>query len=117
MKVRYLAQQHENLQLGPLLLEALSNEAGKPTRVVIVSAFASRGTISRFKKVLSDLSEGGTDVSVVVGVDMGGTSKEVLEELAKWPVKVFVFKNRRAGVTFHPKIYLIECATTADITV
>jgi hypothetical protein len=46
---------------------------------------------------------------------MGGTSQEVLHELAQWPVEVFIFKNRKSGVTFHPKLYLIENADSAEI--
>jgi hypothetical protein len=117
MEVSFIAQPQDKLQLGPLLFRALGNTPTAPTRVTIVSAFASLVTVIRFKTPLRELHEAGTKVRVVVGVDMGGTSKEVLRELATWPCEVFVFKNKRSGITFHPKIYLIERHNSAEIFV
>jgi len=117
MEVSFIAQPQDNVQLGVLLFEALGNKAGAPTRVTIVSAFASLVTVARFKTPLRNLHEAGAEIRVVVGVDMGGTSKEVLQELATWPVEVFIFKNKRSGVTFHPKIYLVERPDSAEIFV
>ena len=44
----------------------------------------------------------------VVGIDAGGTSREVLEELLSWSVDVRIVKHRHPGHMFHPKIYLFE---------
>lgn len=117
MEVSFIAQPQEKVQLGPMLFESLDKKPGVPTSVTIVSAFASLVTVIRFKTPLRELHEAGTKVCVVVGVDMGGTSKEVLRELALWPVDVFVFKNKRSGVTFHPKIYVVERKNSAEIFV
>jgi HKD family nuclease len=112
MQVNFIAQPLQ--QLGALLNAALDT-ASAPTSVVLVSAFASLQAVLRLKVRLHALQAGGAAVRVVVGVDMGGTSKEVLKELATWPVEVFVFKNRKGGVTFHPKLYIVEAAQAAEV--
>ena len=112
MQVDFIAQ--PQVQLGTLLTTAL-NAATTPSNVVLVSAFASLQAVLRLKARLCALHAAGATVRVVVGVDMGGTSKEVLKELTTWPVEVFVFKNRKGGVTFHPKLYIVESANAAEV--
>jgi hypothetical protein len=53
----------------------------------------------------------------VLGVDLGGTSKEVLQEAASWEVPVTIVKNRMFGITFHPKLYLLRWPNRAEIIV
>ncbi|SEO24839.1 PLD-like domain-containing protein [Nitrosospira multiformis] len=112
MLVNFLAQPQE--QLGVYLHAAL-NAPTVPTCVTIVSAFASLQAVLRLKQRLYELHAASARIRIVVGVDMGGTSKEVLKELATWPAEVFVFKNRKSGVTFHPKFYIVETAHYAEI--
>ncbi len=112
MQVNFIAQPQE--QLGVLLQSCLESPA-QPIYVAIVSAFVSLQAVLRLKRRLLELHTGTTVVRVVVGVDMGGTSKEVLQELARWPIEVFVFKNRKNGVTFHPKLYIVETINNAEI--
>jgi hypothetical protein len=114
VRTSYFAQ--PDIRLGDLLMEALAT-APTPRRVVIVSAFAALQTIMRLKVPLINLRESGTAVSVVLGLDMGGTSKEVLQQLSTWNVNVTVVKNRIPGHTFHPKLYLLEWETLAKIVV
>ncbi len=116
MQVRFIAQPHDNIQLGTLLTESLKNTKAI-NAVTIVSAFASLATVTRLKAPLIALHAAKAKVRLVLGIDMGGTSKEVLEELGKWPVEIFIFKNRKSGVTFHPKIYLVEKKMSAEIFV
>jgi len=116
MEVRFIAQPEGNAQLGTILGSALEDIASVK-KVTIVSAFASRTTVMRLKKALLALHAAEAKVRIVVGVDMGGTSKEVLTELAAWPVEVLIFKNKKSGVTFHPKMYLVEKASSAEILV
>lgn len=116
MRVSLLAQPYDGKQLGAELLTAL-NRAPQPTLVTIVSAFVGHQPLRRIKKRIYELHNAGTQVRFVVGVDMGGTSQEVLRELATWPVEVFIYKNRRSRVTFHPKLYFIEAADRADLFV
>lgn len=114
MEVSFIAQPYNNLQLGTLLDTSLADTANIRS-VTIVSAFSSRSSVIRLKKALLELHAVSAKVRLVCGVDMGGTSKEVLEELAGWPIEVVIFKNRKSGVTFHPKIYVIEKGDSADI--
>ena len=112
MDIQFIAQP-EN-QLGRCLEAALIGPP-RPTAVWVVTAFVHMQAVLRLKPRMLALHAAGTAVRFVVGVDMGGTSREVLSELSSWPVEVFVFKNRKSGVTFHPKFYVIESAKTAEI--
>ncbi len=111
MQINFIAQPQE--QLGAFLNAALTDSL--PNRVVLVSAFASLQAVLRLKRRLHEIHAAGAVVRVVVGVDMGGTSKEVLQELGAWSFQVFVFKNRKSGVTFHPKLYIVETPTMAEV--
>lgn len=112
MKIDFLAQ--PDTQLGELITSALQG-IPNPNSVILVSAFASLQAVLRLKTRLVTLKNAGATVRIVVGVDMGGTSKEVLKELASWPVDVFVFKNKKSGVTFHPKLYIVESSANARV--
>jgi len=112
MQVNFIAQ--PEIQLGTLITAALTTTP-KPSNVVLVSAFTSLQAVLRLKSILCTLHGSGSAVRLVVGVDMGGTSKEVLKELATWPLEVFIFKNKRVGVTFHPKLYIVETAQSAEV--
>jgi hypothetical protein len=114
VKVTYIAQ--PDVRLGEILLGDLASDPA-PRRVVIVSAFAALQTIMRLKFPLLALRDRGCAVSLVLGLDMGGTSKEVLEQVATWTIPVTIVKNRIPGHTFHPKLYLLEWATAATIVV
>lgn len=114
MKLEYLAQ--PDVQLGRIL-SALLNENPSADVVVVVSAFARLQSILRLKQQVSRLVDEGADIRFVLGIDLGGTSKEVLEELLKWNIDVTVVKNRIPGHTFHPKIYLLRWKAKADLFV
>jgi len=115
MNIRYITQPD---QFHGQILNTLLAQIPKPKRVVFVSAFAGLQTVMRFKHSLLGLAENGAVVRIVIGVDMGGTSREVLQELTTWaPVEVFIYRNRRPGHTFHPKVALIESPSEADIFV
>src|SRR5580658_2106814 len=115
MNVRHLAQPDH--YFGRILLSLLQQNPA-PRQVILVSAFTGLQTVMRFKHVLLGLAETGALARIVVGVDMGGTSREVLQELASWQgVEVFVYRNRRPGHTFHPKLTLVEWKTKAALFV
>lgn len=116
MEVSFIAQPYNNVQLGSLL-DAKLEDGHDIESVTIVSAFTSRSSVIRLKKRLIALHDASAHVRLVIGVDMGGTSKEVLNELASWPVDVRIFKNRKNGVTFHPKMYVIKRKGAAEIYV
>lgn len=78
------------------------------TRIVFVSAFTALRTILRLREGVLAAADAGAAVRLTVGIDLGGTSREVLEELSRWCCEVFVYHNPMPRATFHPQIYLFE---------
>ncbi|MFA6291387.1 MAG: phospholipase D family protein [Victivallales bacterium] len=78
------------------------------TRIVFVSAFTALKTILRLRESMLAAANAGAVIRLTVGVDLGGTSREVLEELSQWNCEVFIYHNPIPRATFHPKIYLFE---------
>lgn len=105
MNVDYIAQ--PDTQLGKVLSDML--DADPPaSQIVFVSAFVSLQTIMRLKQQVLDLKRNGVDIRFVLGIDLGGTSQEVLQEVLEWNIDTILVKHRRPGHTFHPKLYLFE---------
>ena len=101
-------------QLGNEVSELLDGDVVY-TRVVFVSAFVALRTILRLRERLLGQMENGARLRLTVGIDLGGTSREVLDELLRWNCETFVFHNTIARATFHPKVYLFESATAATL--
>jgi HKD family nuclease len=87
------------------------------SRVIFVSAFVSVQTIMRLKQQVLELKENGVDIRFVLGIDLGGTSQEVLKEILNWGIDIRIVKHRTPGHTFHPKLYLFEWDDQATIIV
>jgi HKD family nuclease len=107
--------QPEN-QLGNEISELLNSGTGY-TRIVFVSAFVALRTILRLREQLLGHVEDGTRLILTIGIDLGGTSREVAEELLRWDCETFIFHNTIVRATFHPKIYLLEGVTSATLFV
>lgn len=114
MNVTYIAQ--PDVQLGQILTDLL-NDTPPPKRIVFVSAFVSVQTIVRIKPQILALKDEGTHIRFVLGIDLGGTSIEVLKELHGWGIDARIIKHRIPGHTFHPKIYLFERPSQAEIII
>jgi hypothetical protein len=71
----------------------------------------------RLKSPIRSIRDEGATVQFVLGLDLGGTSKEVLREVASWGIPVTIVKNRLPGHIFHPKIYLVEWPNSASIII
>ena len=112
MNVQYIAQ--PNIQIGKILAQLLDAE---PKRTVFVSAFVGLQTILRIKDQVLDLKGKGSDIRFIFGIDLGGTSQEVLDELLGWNVDVSIVKHRIPGHTFHPKLYLFEWDNKVEIII
>ena len=112
MEVEYIVQPDQ--QLGRIVLQNLGTLS---KRTIFVSAFVDLQTIIRMKHPLLELRSAGSVIRFVVGIDMNGTSQEVLRELLSWNVDVRIVKFRTPGHTFHPKLYLFETDTNAEIIV
>ncbi len=97
-------------------IDGLLNENIAYTRIVFVSAFVALRTILRLRERLLEQAEvDAATLRFTVGIDLGGTSREVLDELLRWGCETFVFHNTISRATFHPKIYLFESAATATL--
>jgi hypothetical protein len=104
------------IQLGREIDVILEGEA-RYQRIVLVSAFVALRTILRLRDRLLAQLQAGCQLRLTVGIDLGGTSRDVLEELLRWNCEVFVFHNPIPRATFHPKIYLFEGDTAATLFV
>ena len=85
--------------------------------IVFVSAFVSIQTIMRVKGQILRLKGTGSDIRFVLGIDLDGTSREVLAELLEWDIDVRIIKHRIPRHTFHPKLYLFEWTDRATVIV
>jgi len=113
MRVRYVSQ--PDITLGSLI-ESLFSRDTLPEKVTIVSAFVSLTTVLRLEEKLLEAADHGS-VKLVVGVDLGGTSKEVLERILGWGGESFVIHHSNPRHTFHPKIFLFEFEDEAHLIV
>lgn len=104
------------VQLGREI-DALLKVKARYERIIFVSAFVALRTILRLRDRLLAQFQAGCRLRLTVGIDLGGTSKEVLEELLRWNCEVFVFHNPISRATFHPKVYLFESASAATLIV
>jgi HKD family nuclease len=114
MDVDYIAQ--PDAQLGKVLSDMLDVEPSA-TGIVFVSAFVGLQTVMRVKHQVLQLKESGVAVRFVIGIDLGGTSQEVLKELLGWGIAVHIVKHRIPGHTFHPKLCLFEWPDRATIII
>jgi HKD family nuclease len=96
-------------------IEALLASGTVYTRIVFVSAFVALKTILRLRERLLAATEDGARLQFTVGIDLGGTSRDVLEELFRWRCETFVFHNPITRATFHPKIYLFKNESSASL--
>ena len=85
--------------------------------IIFVSAFVSVQTIMRVKRQILGLKESGSDIRFVLGIDLGGTSREVLAELLEWDIDVRIIKHRIPRHTFHPKLYFFQWPDRATVIV
>lgn len=101
-------------QLGIEFMTLLDSD--RPYRqIILVSAFTALRTILRLREKILAAVQAGAALRLVLGIDLGGTSREVLEELLRWNCEVFVYHNPIPRSTFHPKIYLFEHDSDATL--
>ncbi|TXH51034.1 MAG: hypothetical protein E6Q87_02280 [Cellvibrionales bacterium] len=108
--------QPSNAQLGMIVSEML-DDTNSYRRIFWLSAFVSLRTILRLRDRLLHHLSYGCEIKIVVGIDLFGTSREVLEELLLWGCDVYVFQDSAPRSTFHPKAYLFESAESATILI
>lgn len=98
-------------QLGLEISTLLETRSLK--RLCLVSAFVGLRAVLRLRDAIIEQKDNGAEVVIIVGIDLGGTTKEVLEELLRWGCKVYVAHNAIPRSTFHPKCYIFECEDSA----
>lgn len=103
-------------QLGNEISKLLDLEASY-THIAFVSAFVGLRTILRLRERLLAHVASGASLHLTIGIDLGGTSREVMEELLAWNCVTFVFHNTIARATFHPKVYLFQGTASATLFV
>lgn len=74
-----------------------------------ISAFASESGIYGLSQYLNTAKANFKNLSLIVGVDLEGTSKEALEEILALDINGYIFYQKEQPI-FHPKIYLFEGA-------
>ncbi|MCJ7545713.1 MAG: phospholipase D-like domain-containing protein [Deltaproteobacteria bacterium] len=114
MRVEYIVQ--PGVQLGTIVSGLLGTQP-PPKRVIFVSAFVGLLTVMRIKHQIAELCSRGSVIRFIIGIDMRGTSREVLQELLSWDIEVRIVKHRIPGHTFHPKIYHLEWDDHAEIII
>ncbi len=112
MRIRTIAQPGEPLGAE---IDGLLDGSIAHLRITFVSAFVALRTILRLRERLLACVGAGAKLSLTVGIDLGGTSREVLTELLRWNCDTFVFHNTIVRATFHPKVYLFESASAATL--
>lgn len=105
MLTRVLTQ--PRARLGDEFLSLFSGDSDF-VRIQFVSAFTRLRTILRLRERMLEATARGTTLRMTLGIDLGGTSKEVLEELLHWNCQVSIFHNLNPRSVFHPKAYFFE---------
>jgi len=72
-----------------------------------ISAFASEAGIFGLSGYIETAKQFYINLSLIVGIDQEGTSKEALEEILNLKINSYIFYQNEAPI-FHPKIYLFE---------
>src|SRR5690606_21150208 len=95
--------------------DALLDASRQHEEIFLVSAFVALRTILRLRERLLEQVSRGARLRLTIGIDLDGTSKDVLDELLRWGCEVFVFHNTVPRATFHPKVYLFRSVDSATL--
>ncbi len=71
----------------------------------------------RVKRRILEIKERGSTIRFVLGIDLSGTSREVLAELLEWDIDVRIIKHRTPRHTFHPKLYFFQWTDRATVII
>lgn len=108
MKVTFLGQgfgsSPENA-IGNLLISFLSQRDFHS--FTGISAFASEAGVFGLAEYIQNAKKYFTNLTIIVGVDQDGTSKEALNEILNLEINGYIFYQTETPI-FHPKIYLFE---------
>lgn len=108
MKVSFLGQGIEPTSknaVGNLLVKFLKEK--KFNSFTGFSAFASEAGIYGLSGYINSAKKHFKKLTIIVGIDQGGTSKEALEEILSLNIESYIFYQKENPI-FHPKFYLFE---------
>jgi HKD family nuclease len=108
MKISFLGQGIEPSSknaVGHLLVKYLKEK--KFNSFTGFSAFASEAGIYGLAGHINSAKKNFKKLTIVVGIDQGGTSKEALEEILSLNIESYIFYQKENPI-FHPKFYLFE---------
>jgi len=108
MKTTFLGQGFESSSvdaIGNYLIQYLNRQDFHS--FTGISAFASEAGIFGLSCHIQTAKAIFKNLSLIVGVDQEGTSKEALEEILNLNIGSYIFYQNEAPI-FHPKIYLFE---------
>jgi HKD family nuclease len=108
MKTTFLGQGFESTSIdaiGNYLIQYLNRQDFHS--FTGISAFASEAGIYGLSGHIQTAKAVFKNLSLIVGIDQHGTSKEALEEILSLNIDSYIFYQNEAPI-FHPKIYLFE---------
>ena len=108
MKISFLGQGIEPASInavGHLLVKYLKEK--KFNSFTGFSAFASEAGIYGLAGHINSAKKNFKKLTIIVGIDQGGTSKEALEEILSLNIESYIFYQKENPI-FHPKFYLFE---------
>ena len=115
MKIEFIGQGIKDGQsVGHKIMTFLSS--GLFDKFTAISAFASQSAILGIKEVLENNTQL-KDISIIVGIDLKGTSKEALELLLEFKEINSSVIYTTTGIIFHPKIYVFEGKSKCTVIV
>ena len=100
-----LINQPFNGQLGEILISKLQENYN---RLTILVAFAKNSGVLRIKPALEHFKEMGGNITILVGIDIQGTSYEALQNLLPLCDDLYVIHSEDSATTFHSKVYTLE---------
>jgi len=115
MKISFLGQGIEPTSknaVGHLLVKYLKEK--KFNTFTGFSAFASEAGIYGLSGHINSAKKNFKKLTIIVGIDQGGTSKEALEEILNLNIESYIFYQKENPI-FHPKFYLFEGANEVKI--
>lgn len=108
MKISFLGQGIESTSknaVGRLLVKYLNEK--NFNSFTGFSAFASEAGIFGLSGHINSAKKYFKELTIIVGIDQGGTSKEALEEILSLNIQSYIFYQKESPI-FHPKFYLFE---------
>ncbi|MDV2117951.1 phospholipase D family protein [Alcaligenes faecalis] len=98
-------------QLGNEITNLLQSNVFQEVR--FVSAFVGLRSVLRFKEYLAFQNQNYAEIKFLIGIDLGGTSQDVLSELIQWNAQTYIVHNPIPRSTFHPKFYYFKAHNRA----